>query len=72
MATMVAAFTARRVESRGAHYRADHPDEAPAWQRSQIARLIGEEIVFEGNTSSIPLSSPLQGGKGVPASGGRE
>jgi aspartate oxidase len=43
MATMVAVFAARRTESRGAHYRADHPAEDPTWQRSQIARLVGEE-----------------------------
>jgi len=47
MAQMVAAFAARRTESRGAHYRTDYPDEDPAWQHSQIACLVGEELTFE-------------------------
>jgi len=38
VAVVVTALAARRAESRGAHWRADHPEPDPAWQHQQLAR----------------------------------
>jgi L-aspartate oxidase len=43
----VASAALRRAESRGAHYRADHPDPDPAWQCHQLVRMTdGGELEF--------------------------
>jgi len=38
VALVVTALAARRTESRGAHWRSDHPETDPAWQLQQVAR----------------------------------
>lgn len=54
---LVAAMLAR-TESRGAHFRADHPDEDPAQARPLVVTLEGDE----------PVATPLTGSHVFPAS----
>ncbi|GGE37919.1 fumarate reductase subunit A [Agaricicola taiwanensis] len=51
VAELMATAALHRRETRGAHYRQDHPDIDPAWQRNICIRRVGQ--VFEVRTQEV-------------------
>lgn len=47
VARLVAELAHRRTESRGVHYRTDHPDPDPAWRRHQTLRLADHQLLAD-------------------------
>jgi succinate dehydrogenase/fumarate reductase flavoprotein subunit len=61
-AEMVARSAALRTESRGAHYRQDHPAPDPAWLRNIHLQPAGDEMKFHFEPVRFPRISPPETG----------
>lgn len=59
LAEMMAASALHRPESRGAHYRIDHPDEDDAnWLRETVVQQIGGRLVVNSQVVALDEFSP--------------
>jgi L-aspartate oxidase len=57
LALALSELASRRAESRGAHWRADHPEPDPAWQVRQVLWRLPDGTLA---TAPVPLAGPRQ------------
>ncbi|HTT89528.1 MAG TPA: FAD-binding protein [Acidimicrobiales bacterium] len=70
VARVVAALAARRPESRGAHWRTDHPTPRSSWQVRQVVQQLGGELAVGDLAVNEPVPAELPAGRYPAAVGG--